>query len=114
MNKNEIVGFIDKIAMKYQSLGDNRKFSAFDKAAKSISLHAKDIVEDIGSLAEYPGVGSSTLKEIEQFVATGTSDREKALDIEIASDSNKRAESNKEENKNKVSSILDKIKAAKQ
>lgn len=81
---NAIV-FLRDLSGLYQKLGEQARVGAFAKAAAAInSSGITEIVNAKVQLSPLAGVGPSTVKEIEQFMETGTSDRRKALEVRVA------------------------------
>lgn len=82
-NNIKVAKQFEKLADLYEQEGKVHKARAFSTAADTI-LHLGD--EDIAQVykaKKIPGIGESSKREIEQILATGTSDRIKELTHEI-------------------------------
>lgn len=104
MKTIKIIDHLDKLSTTYAKLGDGIRSGTF---ARVISVIKESKIEDIESgaqVAHLHGVGSSTIKEIDEFIQTETSNRLKAITEEL--EKKEANDSKKEEKINNALSLL--------
>lgn len=80
MAHQKVYNFLTEIAEYYKLLGEQFKSTAFSNAAETV-ISNKHI--PIKNFKLMPGIGKSTLEEIKEFIAHGTTKRYQKLSTEI-------------------------------
>ena len=82
---DDILGFLNQISESYMKLGNTIKANSFSKASNNIKDSNIQIINSSADVKGISGVGPSTMKEIDQFIQTGTSDRYESIKNELSS-----------------------------
>ena len=77
MSLSKVLNHLNELNSLYLKLGETNRAISFRKSHDAIQdMYTEDnFPSDVSLLPKIPGVGASTLKEIDQVLKSGTSDR---------------------------------------
>lgn len=75
VTNEQIADFLINIASEYDRLEETQKANSFENVSKIARYYKLTVVDNLQEFAQIKGVGPSSLKEINEFIEKGTSER---------------------------------------